>query len=127
MTDDRDARPLAPDAPAVGEDATVSADAAVAADASGTTVASRGGVAHPTEARWSLAGAGVGAFLVLVAAIGLMTVDGNALKAMVAAWLWLLPVSGIGAGIGWLLGRAFRRGAASHRATAPPAGERSDG
>jgi len=39
----------------------------------------------------------------LVTSVLLLNVEGTSAKVLVAVWLWLLPVLGLGAGAGWLV------------------------
>lgn len=52
--------------------------------------------------RFMLTGAAAGLLVILAWAVWLAGTEGSALKAMVSAWLWLLPVTGLGAALGWL-------------------------
>ena len=51
-------------------------------------------------------GAIVAAAILAFASYALLTADGSNYKALVAVWLWLLPVMGIFAGAGYALGKA---------------------
>lgn len=60
-------------------------------------------------ARWARTGMtwAFGPALLLLAALAviLLRSEGSSVKVLVAVWLWMLPVLGIFAAIGWLAGR----------------------
>ena len=45
------------------------------------------------------------AALLIAACIWLLSAEATSARVLVAVWLWLLPVLGLGAGLGWLAGR----------------------
>ncbi len=58
----------------------------------------------------ALTGSGLGLILLLAAAVVLVSNDLHSIKALVAVWLWALPVLGTCAGLGWLAGVGLQRG-----------------
>jgi hypothetical protein len=70
---------------------------------------SRSGTTTTAPRYGALAGLALAAILLLWAAFALVTVEGSTVKALVAVWLWTLPVLGIGGGAGWLAGRLVTR------------------
>ena len=66
--------------------------------------------ATPTAPRYgAMAGLALAAIVLVWAAFALVTAEGSTVKALVAVWLWSLPVLGIGSGAGWLAGRLLQR------------------
>jgi hypothetical protein len=57
----------------------------------------------------AIAGAALAALLLVWAALALVMAEGSSAKALVAVWLWTLPVLGAGSGGGWLAGLAIQR------------------
>ena len=43
--------------------------------------------------------------ILLGACVWLLSAEATSARVLVAVWLWLLPVLGLGAGLGWLAGR----------------------
>ncbi len=52
-----------------------------------------------------IAGVVVAAAALIAAGIWLLSAEATSTKVLVAVWLWLLPVLGLGALMGWVTGR----------------------
>jgi hypothetical protein len=70
---------------------------------------SRSRTISPAPRRGAIAGLALAAILLVWAAFALVTAEGSTAKALVAVWLWSLPVLGIGSGMGWLAGWFIQR------------------
>jgi hypothetical protein len=53
-----------------------------------------------------LLGVAAAAVVLTVVAALLVFSEGGSAAALIAVWLWMLPALGLGAGFGWLVGRA---------------------
>lgn len=60
------------------------------------------------EAVSLLTGVALAAIALLAASVWLLSIEGHGVRVLVAVWLWLLPVLGVGALFGWLTGRALK-------------------
>jgi hypothetical protein len=54
-----------------------------------------------------ISGVAFAAIALLAASVWLLSIDGHGVRVLVAVWLWSLPVLGLGAIAGWLMGRVL--------------------
>ena len=61
------------------------------------------------EALFVLTGVAVAVSGLVAASVWLLSIEGTNAKVLVAVWLWMLPVLGVGALLGWLAGRVLKQ------------------